>query len=131
MFSRKFIPEGICVALLGIFSLAAMQSPAPTLPTAEVTVVDVTIPEDAKPKAETLSYVVQAGEVLIFNLPELLDGRRISEYKIKRAPALSWLVTRSFFWRTLAKDVGKHEVLLSAMVNGSAVDSVVVEIEIR
>ncbi len=131
MFSRKFIPEVACVVLLGVFSLAAMQVPAPVIPVSEATFVDVSIDEASKPKAETLSYVVQAGEVLILNLPELLGGRKITEYKIKRAPALSWLVTRSFFWRTLAKDVGKHEVLLSAMVNGSSVDSVVVEIEIR
>lgn len=131
MFSRKFIPESICVVLLAVSSLAAMHAPVPATPQPEAPNVDVTIDEQTKPKAETLSYVVQAGEVLILNLPELLGGKRISEYKIKRAPALSWLVTRSFFWRTLAKDVGKHEVLLSAMSNGSAVDSVVVEIEIR
>ncbi|MEM8487438.1 MAG: hypothetical protein AAF564_17940 [Bacteroidota bacterium] len=131
MFSRKFIPEIGFVVLLAVFSLAAMQAPPPPVPVTGSAVVNVSIDEASKPKAETLSYVVQAGEVLILNLPELLGGRKITEYKIKRAPALSWLVTRSFFWRTLAKDVGKHEVLLSAMVNGSSVDSVVVEIEIR
>lgn len=89
------------------------------------------IDEAQKPKAETLSYIVQAGDVLIFNLPELLGGRKIEDYQIKEAPALSWLVKRSFFWRTLAKDVGKHEILLNARINGSAVENVVVEVEIR
>ena len=126
----RSIIEITAVLLFATLSVAAMQAPiqhtAPSLQGA-----NIQIAEADKPKAETLSYIVQAGEVLIFNLPELLDGKKIDEYKIKRAPALSWLVKRSFFWRTLAKDVGEHEVLLNAMVNGSSVESVVVEIEIR
>lgn len=81
--------------------------------------------------AETLSYVSQAGQVLIFNLPENIGQRKIDAYRIRKAPALSWVVKRSFFWRTLPKDAGKHEVLLQALVNGLAVEQVVVLIDIR
>ncbi|MFK7844534.1 MAG: hypothetical protein AB8G77_04475 [Rhodothermales bacterium] len=126
----RSIIEITAVLLFAVLSIAAIQAPVqPEVPISQD--ADILIAESDKPKAETLSYIVQAGEVLIFNLPELLGGKKISEYKIKRAPALSWLVKRSFFWRTLAKDQGKHEVLLNAMVNGSSVESVVVEIEIR
>ena len=119
------------VVLLAACSIAAMKSPAQQLQLTLDQEFNTRLEESTKPRAETLSYIVEAGEVLIFNLPELLGGKKITEYKIKRAPALSWLVTRSFFWRTLATDVGKHEVLLNAIVNGSAVESVVVEVEIR
>ncbi len=128
---KRLIIEIACVLLLAGLSLAAMQAPSTQHPVPEIRPTGTQIDESAKPKAETLSYIAQAGEVLIFNLPELLDGRKIDEYRIKEAPALSWLVKRSFFWRTLPKDVGKHEVLLNALVNGSAMESVVVEIEIR
>ncbi len=118
------------VVILAALSLLAMRAPVPVVPSAELP-INTQIEEANKPQAETLSYIIQAGEVLIFNLPELLGGQKIEEYSIKKSPALSWLVKRSFFWRTLAKDVGKHEVLLNALVNGSAVESVVVEVEIR
>ena len=118
------------VVILAALSLMAMRAPVPVTPSTELP-INTQLEEASKPQAETLSYIVQAGEVLIFNLPELLGGQKIEEYSIKKAPALSWLVKRSFFWRTLAKDVGKHEVLLNALVSGSAVESVVVEVEIR
>jgi hypothetical protein len=82
-------------------------------------------------RAETLSYVIQAGEVLIFSLPENLGQRKIEAYRIKDAPALSWLVKRSFFWRTLPKDAGQHDIKLEALVNGSAVEDVLVQVDIR
>lgn len=129
---RLFV-ECACVLLIAGISFAATQGPVP-IPEPATEVVDeldARLDESAKPAAETLSYIVQAGEVLIFNLPELVSGRKITSYEIKRAPALSWVVKRSFFWRTLAKDVGEHEILLNAMVNNSAVENVVVEIEIR
>ncbi len=82
-------------------------------------------------RAETLSYVSQAGEVLIFNLPATLGQRKIDSYTITKAPALSWLVQKSFFWRTLPKDAGKHEILFKAVAGGNNVEDVVVQVEIR
>ncbi len=83
------------------------------------------------PPAETLSYIIQAGEVLIFNLPEVIEGREIDSYRLKESPALSWLVEKSFFWRTLANDVGQHEILLSVIRNGIVIDELVVQVDIR
>ncbi len=129
----KFVLEYSCVLLLAVCCLAGSAAPGQSdhAPLITEYTDSPALDESAKPKAETLSYIVQSGEVLIFNLPELLGGKKIEEYEIKRAPALSWLVKRSFFWRTLATDVGEHEVLLNAMVNGSSVESVVVQVEIR
>ena len=78
------------------------------------------IADTYSPPAETLSFIINAGEVLIFNLPPSIEGRQIDSYEIKKSPALSWLTGRSFFWRTLTKDTGKHEITLSGYRNGVA-----------
>ena len=93
--------------------------------------IDAYVGEVEPAHAETLSYVIQAGEVLIVNLPEILGSYRVNEYRIKRAPALSWLVQRSFFWRTLPKDVGKHELQFRALAGGRGVEDLVVIVEVR
>ena len=82
-------------------------------------------------QAETLSYVIQAGEVLILNLPGTLGVQEVDSYRIVKAPALSWLVTRSFFWRTLAKDVGAHEMKFKAVVKGRDIEDVVALVDVR
>ena len=87
--------------------------------------------ERYSPPAETLSFVINAGEVLIFNLPASIEGRQVDTYEIKESPALSWLTGRSFFWRTLAKDTGNHEILLSGYRNGVAAEELVIEVDIR
>lgn len=55
--------------------------------------------------ADTLRYSVPAGETLIVTLPDLYRGEEAS-YQILSAPALSWLVDRSFFWQTRREDCG-------------------------
>ena len=81
--------------------------------------------------AETLSFIIQAGDVLIFNLPESIEGRQVDTYTIRDSPALSWIHERSFFWRTLAKDVGKHEILLSGVRNGVNTEELIIQVDIR
>lgn len=83
------------------------------------------------PKAETLSFVIQAGDVLIFNLPDMIEGRSVDTYTLQKSPALSWIYERSFFWRTLPKDVGKHEILLSGSRNGVQTEELVIQVDIR
>jgi hypothetical protein len=80
--------------------------------------------------AETLSYVVQSGEVLIFNLPTSFGTRRMERYRLKKAPALSWLVDRSYFWRTLSKDVGEHTLIFEATTTGSTVEEIYVVVDV-
>ena len=81
--------------------------------------------------AETLSFIIQAGDVLIFNLPTTVGGRDVDAYQLKRSPALSWLVGTSFFWRTLGKDAGKHEVQLTALKDQVVVEDVLIQVDVR
>lgn len=111
------------------------QSEDPVFGALELSAVDdymaLWVGEIHKPPAETLSFVIQAGDVLIFNLPQSIEGRSIDAYRIRTSPALSWIHERSFFWRTLAKDVGKHEILLSGFRNGVSTEELVIQVDIR
>jgi hypothetical protein len=55
--------------------------------------------------SDTLHASADAGEPLVLLLPE-------ASYAIRCAPALSWLVQRSFMWNTVPADTGRHEILL-------------------
>ena len=55
--------------------------------------------------SDTLRYSVRAGETLIVALPPRVGGRE-ARYEVVQAPALSWLVDRSFMWRTLSQERG-------------------------
>ncbi|MEZ4698846.1 MAG: hypothetical protein R2834_00840 [Rhodothermales bacterium] len=81
--------------------------------------------------AESLSFVVASGEVLIFNLPTSFGAQEIDTYRLKRAPALSWLVERSYFWRTLAKDVGEHTIVFEGLAGGRVAEEVYVLVDVR
>ena len=56
-------------------------------------------PPSVEAKADTLRHSVRAGETLIAALPA-------PDYRAVDPPALSWLVDRSFMWRTLAQERG-------------------------
>lgn len=57
----------------------------------------------AEVAADTLRHTVQAGETLIAALPS-------PGYRCLNPPALSWLVDRSFMWRTLPQERGSLAV---------------------
>lgn len=77
---------------------------------------------------DTLRNRVRGGEILIVALPGELGGKLVERYSIARAPALSWLVDRSFMWRTLPADSGTREVLVHAVIDSVTVDTLVVSI---
>ena len=79
--------------------------------------------------ADTLRYSVRAGETLIVGLPARVAGVEV-DYEIDEAPALSWLVDRSFMWRTLAQERGTLPVRLRRTASGRADDVVVLLVEI-
>lgn len=79
---------------------------------------------------DTLYQQVQAGEILIFALPDSLAGRPVAAYAVVRAPALSWLVDRSFFWRTLEQDDGRHALRLAATFADRTTDTLVVSVHV-
>ncbi len=80
---------------------------------------------------DTLKQSVRTGDVLIFALPESIDSKPVNAYRIVWAPALSWLVDHSFFWRTRPADTGRHEILFGFNPTIDApVDTLVVVVEV-
>ncbi len=82
-----------------------------------------------RPAADTLRYSVRAGETLIVALPSRMSGMAVT-YEVEEAPALSWLVDRSFMWRTLARERGALPVRLRRIMPGRAPESVVLLVDI-
>lgn len=76
------------------------------------------------PSDTTIRFSVQAGEPFIFALPDTLHGQSPVRYDILRAPALSWLKGRSFYWRTVPEDVGPHTLLFQATYSQAPPDTV-------
>lgn len=72
---------------------------------------------------DTLRYSVPSGEALVLPLPA--DG----SYRVLRAPALSWLVDRSFFWQTLPAERGREFVLLERR-RGDRSDTLVLVVDV-
>jgi hypothetical protein len=79
-----------------------------------------TTPPAARSPADTTRRRVKAGEVLITTLPARVSGRRVAAYDLLRAPALSDLAGRSFFWRTRPPDAGRHRLLFGARFDPTA-----------
>lgn len=80
------------------------------------------------PQAEP--YRVVRGNVFIVVLEEQLEGRPVRRYRIERAPAMSWLVGRSFAWRTSPADVGPHEVTFTAELTDGATETVRLRVDV-
>lgn len=107
---------GILLAALALPAAAQARPPAPAL-------------SGQHSAADTLRYAVRAGETLIVALPATVGGAE-ARYDVERAPALSWLVDRSFMWRTLARESGTMPVVLRRLVEGRAPETVVLMVEI-
>ncbi len=104
---------------MGFLALGAQVGERPAAPLgAEPTVAD------------TLRYSVQAGMPLIVALPVLHEGRTAT-YELLDAPALSWLVDRSFLWRTTDAERGTLPILIERVAEGSAPERLVLLVEIR
>ena len=79
--------------------------------------------------ADTIRASIPAGETLILALPPEVGGAEAS-YEVLDAPALSWLVDRSFLWRTLERERGVLPVRFLRSAGGTRVDTLVVVVEI-
>ena len=77
--------------------------------------------------ADTLRYQVRAGQPLLVSLPSRVGGREAT-YGVEVAPAMSWLVDRSFFWQTLASERG--EVAVVFRQTAAAEDVLVLLVEV-
>lgn len=78
--------------------------------------------------ADTIRTAVRAGEALIVALPERHAGAEAT-YRVLQAPALSWLVDRSFFWQTLPSERGLRLVRFERTAQGAA-DTFVLAVEV-
>ncbi len=76
--------------------------------------------------ADTLRLSVRSGEPLV----TLIPGGDDDTFRMLRAPALSWLVGRSFYWKTLADERGREFVLIERRVRGEVRDTLVLVIDV-
>lgn len=79
--------------------------------------------------ADTIRTTVRAGEALVMNLPERHAGAEAT-YRVLEAPALSWLVDRSFFWQTLPSERGLRLVRFERSARGAGTDELVLAVEV-
>jgi len=108
----------LLVCAVGLVAAAPAQRAAPARPSP--------VPEAS---ADTLRYSIAAGQTLIVGLPPRV-GSASATYEIVDAPALSWLVDRSFMWRTLSEERGAHLVHLGRRVDGAEPEEVVLLVEV-
>lgn len=74
---------------------------------------------------------VRAGEAFITNLPEIIRSIEVSRYIGVSLPARSWLLNRTFFWKTTNGDLGSHDLMFRAFMSNGGVDSVSVHIVVH
>lgn len=72
--------------------------------------------------ADTLRYAIPSGEALVIPLP----GDREATFRVERAPALSWLVGRSFFWQTVPAERGREYIHIVRDTDGRTATLVLV-----
>lgn len=84
------------------------------------------MPIEGLSPADTLRETVPAGEPLIMTLPP----RTNASYAPLRVPALSWLVDRSFVWRTRPEDTGMHTMTFTVTANSASADTLVVQVRV-
>ena len=71
----------------------------------------------------TVADTIRAGETFITNLPDSLAGQGVEQYTGVALPARSWLLKRSFFWRTRVADRGNHILWFRASLSDGKTDS--------
>ena len=120
--SNKLVLVALCLATAGVYSLQTVSADNTNA-----------LPYDQhlSTSGDTLTYFISSGEILIVNLPDRYLGYEIERYEIRSAPALSWLVERSFFWRTLGKESGSFDIVFDAISEGSRVDELVLAVNVQ
>jgi hypothetical protein len=79
--------------------------------------------------SDTLRYSTRAGQAFIAALPARV-GSAEATYRVTSAPALSWLVDRSFFWNVQAGESGTLPVVFERRTAGGGTDTLVLLVEI-
>lgn len=120
---------GLCTLLVAAPSYGGTDEP--TTRAADRSTVVSALPALSERLQDELVYRVDAGDVLVFALPAEADSVAVVRYRLARAPALSWLVDRSFFWRTLPEARGEHRVLVDATYADGRTDTLVIRIFVQ
>lgn len=81
-------------------------------------------------EARSTDYRVEAGQILIFNLPEQVGDQRVAGYTPIEPPALSGFHQRSFFWRTRTGDVGDHTLRFRRSYEAITADTVAIRVAV-
>ncbi len=109
--------------------LAVWLAPAPAQ-RAATPAPYVALPHAASVAAsDTLRYSTRAGQPFIAALPARV-GSAEATYRVYSAPALSWLVDRSFFWNVQAGESGTLPVVFERSTSGGGTDTLVLLVEI-
>ncbi len=84
------------------------------------------LPPGGPVPTDTLRLAVRSGEPLVTPLP----GEAAWTFRSLRAPALSWLVGRSFYWKTLPGERGREFVLVERRYRSEPQDTLVLVIDV-
>ena len=77
-------------------------------------------------RSDTLRYEVRAGHALLVSLPPRV-GTSEASYSVVSAPAMSWLVDRSFLWQTIPAERGVMPIVFRRTPGG---DDLVLMVEV-
>ncbi|TDI75691.1 MAG: hypothetical protein E2O84_03950 [Bacteroidetes bacterium] len=84
------------------------------------------------------SDTIDAGHLFVTNLPDSIKGFPVYEYSARSLPLRSWLLNKSFFWKTTEQDRGDHALTFfvflepkSVDANSNPADSIIVHLHIR
>ncbi len=117
MDSARALLTGVFVVIVAAAGMALHADYRPNVPGTSAS---------AAVAADTTSHTAEAGTPFITALPSPGDGADVS-YEMIRAPALSWLIDRSFLWDTRPGDAGTHTVLIERST-GTGTDTLVLSI---
>ncbi len=106
------------------------DSPASRSFAADVT---LNIPPDTRllTSSGAAADTVKSGQTFITNLPDSLYGQSVVRYRGITLPARSWLLKRSFFWKTSASDRGDHEFWFRALLKDETTDSLSIRVTVK
>lgn len=76
--------------------------------------------------SDTVRLSIESGEPLVTALP----GESSWTFRTLRAPALSWLVGRSFYWKTLPGERGREFVLIERRYRSEPQDTLVLVVDV-
>jgi hypothetical protein len=95
-------------------------------------------PDDEHSLFSVQSDTVEAGHLFVTNLPDSISGMPVYEYAARALPLRSWLLKKSFFWKTSEADRGDHALTFyvfheerSEDADANPADSIIVNVVVK